>query len=309
MRAGLSSKAGFLHLRERELLAATNVQHGTGAAPSTSPSIRSVSTTPCPSRGGGTGVPAKADSENITAAPRLCAGANIPWRGAEYKGMSGRIQPCNHGPQFSSLIAVHPAVGVPPSRRQIWKNGGTRTRHGFPPSVCGIMPDKQFQTVGVIIQLHLLLELPRRHGIMLQYKVLVIQGEAGSSTHMSRGVMRRYGMERFFCGAGTVPYTPPSSKMPAGERKSPPSSPALRRREADAPAPDQPGFSQTRRKRTLHHHPAARPLLQKAQLHMGAVPAVRGTHNHLAAIRGKSRGRKTERRQHAQTQVYCLHGP
>ena len=41
---------------------------------------------PCPSRGGGTGVPAKADSENITAAPRLCAGANIPWRGAEYKG-------------------------------------------------------------------------------------------------------------------------------------------------------------------------------------------------------------------------------
>ncbi len=56
---------------------------------------------------------------------------------------------------------------------------------------------------------------------MLQYKVLVIQGEAGSSTHISRGVMRRYGMERFFCGAGTVPYTPPSSKMPAGERKSP----------------------------------------------------------------------------------------
>ena len=38
---------------------------------------------------------------------------------------------------------------------------------------------------------------------------------------MSRGVMRRYGMERFFCGTGTVPYTPPSSKMPAGERKSP----------------------------------------------------------------------------------------
>ena len=213
--------------------------------------------------------------------------------------------------KFSSLIAVHPAVGAPPSRRQIWKkNGGTRTRHGFLPSVCGIMPDKQFQTVGVIIQLHLLLELPRRDGIMLQHKVLVIQGEAGSSTHMSRGVMRRYGMERFFCGAGTVPYTPPSSKNPCGRTQVPL---LLHRpsggREADAPAPDQTGFSQTRRKRPFHHHPAPRPFLQKAQLHMGTIPPVRGTYNHLAAIRRKRRGRKTERRQHAQTQVYCLHEP
>ena len=38
---------------------------------------------------------------------------------------------------------------------------------------------------------------------------------------MSRGVMRRYGMERFLLGTGTVPYTPPNSKIPAGERKSP----------------------------------------------------------------------------------------
>ena len=241
---------------------------------------------PCPSRGGGTGVPAKADSENITAAPRPCAGANIPWRGAGYKGMSGRIQPCNHGPQiFLAHCGASGRRGSSVPAPDMEKNGGTRTRHGFLPSVCGIMPDKQFQTVGVIIQLHLLLELPRRDGIMLQHKVLVIQGR-GRVIHPHvprRNAAVRHGT--LFCGAGTVPYTPPVQKFPRESASPPPSSPALRREEADAPAPDQTGFSQTRRKRPLHHHPAPRPLLQKAQLHMGTIPPIRGTYNHLAAIR------------------------
>ena len=190
------------------------------------------------------------------------------------------------------------------------KNGGTRTRHGFLPSVCGIMPDKQFQTVGVIIQLHLLLELPRRHGIMLQYKVLVIQGR-GRVIHPHvprRNAAVRHGTLFLRRGDGSIYAS--QFKNARGRTQVPL---LLHRpsggREADAPAPDQTGFSQTRRKRPFHHHPAPRPFLQKAQLHMGTIPPVRGTYNHLAAIRRKRRGRKTERRQHAQTQVYCLHEP